>query len=98
MNGACNGIFFCPAPWGPGEESKGQISLNINYKDFYTKLFVCSHKLEIQTYQIGFLFYCLIHAPEVGFLGAGVPRRSKNSNKVMWHIKLTGMTSKTECK
>ena len=36
--------FFCPAPWGPGEGSKGQISFNFNYKvnfkDFYTKL-VC---------------------------------------------------------
>ena len=35
-------------PWGPGEGSKGQISLNFNYKvnfkDFYTKLCVCSDK------------------------------------------------------
>ena len=31
MNGAYIGIF-CPAPWGPGEESKGQISFNFNYK------------------------------------------------------------------
>ena len=30
MNGVCNGtFFFCPAPWGPGEGPKGQISLNI---------------------------------------------------------------------
>ena len=30
MNGACNGTFFFgPAPWGPGEGPKGQISLNI---------------------------------------------------------------------
>ena len=29
MNGACNGPFFGPALWGPGEEPKGQISLNI---------------------------------------------------------------------
>ena len=40
--------FFGPAPWGPGEGSKGQISFNFNYKvnlkDFYTKLCVCSHK------------------------------------------------------
>ena len=28
MNGAPNG-FFGPAPWGPGEGPKGQISLNI---------------------------------------------------------------------
>ena len=30
MNGACNGTFFSgPAPWGPGEGPKGQISLSI---------------------------------------------------------------------
>ena len=40
--------FFGPAPLGPGEGSKGQISFNsnykVNFKDFYTKLCVCSHK------------------------------------------------------
>ena len=40
--------FFGPAPWGPGKGSKGQISFNfnhkVNFKDFYTKLCVCSHK------------------------------------------------------
>ena len=39
--------FFLPAPWGPWEESKGQISFNfyykVNFKDFYTKLCVCTH-------------------------------------------------------
>ena len=30
MNGVCNGTFFFGhTPWGPGEGSKGQISLNI---------------------------------------------------------------------
>ena len=30
MNGACNSTFFFgPAPWGPGEVPRGQISLNI---------------------------------------------------------------------
>ena len=30
MNGVCNDtFFFVPAPWGPGEGPKGQISLNI---------------------------------------------------------------------
>ena len=33
MDGARNVIFFGPAPWDPGEGSKGQISLNFNYKD-----------------------------------------------------------------
>ena len=44
VNGARNDNFFGPAPWGPGEGSKGQISFNFNYKvifkDFYTKLCV----------------------------------------------------------
>ena len=32
MNRACNSTFFGPTPWGPGEGSKGQISLSFNYK------------------------------------------------------------------
>ena len=33
MNGARNiKIFFGPAPWGPREGPKGQISFNFNYK------------------------------------------------------------------
>ena len=33
MNGARNiKKCFGPAPWGPGEGSKGQISFNFNYK------------------------------------------------------------------
>ena len=41
-------IFFWLRPLGPWEGSKGQISFNFNYKvnfkDFYSKLCVCSHK------------------------------------------------------
>ena len=44
--GRATSIFFGPAPWGPGEWSKGQISFNFNYKvnfkDFYSKLCVYS--------------------------------------------------------
>ena len=44
MNGAC----VWHHPLGPGEGSKGQLSLNFNnkvsFKDFCTKLYVCSHK------------------------------------------------------
>ena len=40
--------FFGPTPWGHGEGTKGQISFNfnnkVNFKDFYTKLFVCTNK------------------------------------------------------
>ena len=48
MIGACNSIACCPDPWDPGDASKGKISLYFNYKvnfrDFYTKLCLCSHK------------------------------------------------------
>ena len=46
--GAQRKIFFGPRPWGPREGPKGQISFNFKYKvifkDFYSKLCVCSHK------------------------------------------------------
>ena len=55
--GRATSNIFCPAPWGPGEGPKGQISFNFNYKvnfkDFYTKLCVCSHKLKIQNISDG---------------------------------------------
>ena len=65
--------FFGPAPWGPGEGSKGQISFNFNYKvnfkDFIPN-FVCVLKNErYKTYQTGFSFCPLGHAPGVGTLG-----------------------------
>ena len=88
MNGACNvNPFFAPPP---GEGSKGQISFNFNFKvifkDFYTKLCVCSHKLKIQTYQTGFSFCRLGHAPGVVFWGDGGAQGVKKnycSNMVM---------------
>ena len=54
MNGASNGNFiFGPAPLGTGEGTRGQISINFNYKvnlkNLYTKLCVC-----YKTYQTGF--------------------------------------------
>ena len=52
MNGTCTGaIFGVPTPWGLGEGPKGQKSLNLNYivnfKGFWTKLCVSSHKWNI---------------------------------------------------
>ena len=74
--------FFGPAPWGPGEGSKGQISLNFNYKvnfkDFIPN-FVCVLTNEsYKTYQTGFSFCCLGHAPGVGLRGAGGAQGVKN--------------------
>ena len=54
-----------------------------------------------KTYHTGFLFCCLGHAPEKGLLGTGGAQGGgvKNiSNMVMWHIKSTGMTSRTDCR
>ena len=57
MNGVCNGTFFFgPAPWGPGEGPKGQISLNIikfqlqsQLQRFFNKtLCVFSHMKDIK--------------------------------------------------
>ena len=77
MNGACNvKLFFGPAPWGPGEGSKGQISFNFNYKvnfkDFYTKLCVCSHKLKIQNISDGIFILSPGSCPRGGTLGRWV--------------------------
>ena len=69
MNGTCTGtIFWVPTPWGLGRGPKGQISLNLNYKvnfkDFYNKLCVSSHKIKIYNISDGFLFGHLGHAQE----------------------------------
>ena len=54
MGRATSNLFLAPPP---GDGSKGQISFNFNYKvnfkDFYTKLCVCSHKWKIQNISDG---------------------------------------------
>ena len=68
-------IFILGSNWWPLGEVKGQTILNfgyhVNFKDFYTKFCVCSHKESYKTYQMGFLFCCLSHAPGVGLWGTG---------------------------
>ena len=92
--------FLAPPP---GEGSKGQISFNFNYKanfkDFYTKLCVSSHKWKIQNISDRIFIMFPGSCPRDGLWGVGVPRGSKkNLNMVMWHIKSTRITSRTECK
>ena len=76
-------------PWDHWEGSKGQISFNFNYKvnfkDFYTKLCVCSHKSKIQNILDGIFILSLGHAPGAGFGALGVSKGSKIhfSNMVM---------------
>ena len=74
MKGACNvKLFFGPAPWGPWEGSKGQISFNFNYKvnfkDFYTKLCVCTHKWKIQNRSDGIFILSPGSCPRGGTWG-----------------------------
>ena len=63
--------FFCHAPWGPGEGSKGQISFNFKYKvsfkDFIPNFVCVLANKRYKTYQMVFLFCCLGHA-----LGSGL--------------------------
>ena len=64
--------FFCPAPWGPWEVSKGQISLNItkSIPKILKPNFVCLLTNErYKTYQTEFSFGHLGHALGVGLLG-----------------------------
>ena len=72
--GRATANFFGPAPWGPGEGSKGLIIFNYNYKvyfkDFYTTLCVCSHKGKIQN--ISDRIFILLPGSWVGLWGAGV--------------------------
>ena len=72
MNGARNSNFsFCPAPWGPGEGSKGQISFNFNYKvnfkDFYTNLCVYSEMKDTKYIRRDFHS---VACPRIGTWGA----------------------------
>ena len=88
MNGARNvKYFFGPAPWGPGEGSKGQISFNfnckVNFKDFIPN-FVCVLTNErYKTYQTRFLFCRLGHALGVGLGGTKGPK----SNSVLLFVR-----------
>ena len=70
--------FFCPAPWGSWEGSKGQISFNFNYKvnfkDFCTNLCVCSHKWKIQNIRWDFNSVTWVMPWGSDFVALGVPR------------------------
>ena len=74
----------------------------VNFKDFYTKLSVYTQQMK-DTKHIRRDFHSVAWVMPQGldFGALGVPRGSNNyffSNMVMWHIKSTGMTSRTECK
>ena len=106
MNGACNvKLFFAPPPGALGRGQKVKyhlISITKSIAKIFIPNFVCDLTNErYKIYQTGFLFCPLGHAPGVGLWGAGGAPGVKIfffSNTVMWYIKSTGMTSRTECK
>ena len=89
-----------------GVRSKGQISVisvTISISKIFIPNLICVLTNErYKTYhQTEFLFCRLSHAPEAGLRGAGDAQGINNlffSDVVMWHIKSTGMTRRTECK
>ena len=105
MNGVCNVKHFLAPP--PGALGRGQkvkyhiISITKSISKIFIPNFVCVLTNErYKTYKMEFSFCPLGHAPGEGLWGAaGAQGVKKNlfSNMVMWHIKSTGMTSRTEC-
>ena len=82
MNGACNGKFFWPAPWGSGEGSTGQKSFNFNYKvnfkDFlYQTLCVFSQMNDTKHIRRNFLSVAWVMHQGWDFGALGVPKWSK---------------------
>ena len=79
MNGACNvKLFFVPPPGALGRGQKVKyhlISITKSISKIFIPNFVCILANErYKTYQTGFSFCPLGHAPGVGLWGAGVPR------------------------
>ena len=105
MGRATLNFFLAPSP---GALERGQkvkyhlISITKSISKIFIPNFVCVHTNErYKTYQTGFSFCSLGHAPGVGLWGAGGAQGVKKnffSNMVMWYIKSTGMMSRTECK
>ena len=72
--GRATAIFFLPPPPPPpppGEGSIGQILFNykVNFKDFYTKLCVCSNKWKIQNISDAIFILSPGSCPRAGILG-----------------------------
>ena len=101
MNGACNVKLFFASPPGAllRRGQKDKYHLISNTKSI-SKIFILNFvgvltNERYKTYQMGFSFCRLGYAP-----GVGVPTGVNIffANMVMWHIKSTGMTTRTECK
>ena len=105
MGRATSNFFLAPPPGALGRGQKVKyhlISITKSISKIFIPNFVCVLTNErYKTYQTGFSFCTLGHAPGVGLWDAGGAQGVKKeffSNMVMWYIKSTGMTSRTECK
>ena len=82
MNGACNSKMFLassPGALGRGQKVKYLISITKSILKIFIPNFVCVLTNErYKTYQMGFLFCRLGHAPGVGLRGAGGAQGVKN--------------------
>ena len=78
----CATAIFLPAPWSLGGGSKGQISFNVNckfnFKDFYTKLCVCSLKKDTKHIRWDFHSVAWVMLQGWDFGALGVPRGGQN--------------------
>ena len=99
--GRATSNFFLTLP--PGALGRGQkvkyhlVSITKSISKIFIPNCVCVLTNErYKTYQTGLSFCPLGHTPGVDFGALGCPEGQKNSNMVMWYIKSTGMTSKTE--
>ena len=97
-------FFLAPPPGALGRDQKVKYLISFTKsisKIFITKLYVCSLKWKIQNLSDGIFILSPGSCPRGVTLGAGGAQVVKNllfSNMVMWHVKSTGMTSRTECK
>ena len=97
---------FGPVPWGPGEGAKRSNIIYFQLQSQFQRFLyqtVCVFSQIIDTKHIKRDLHHVAWVMPQGwdfgaFSAQGGGGGQKNSNMVMWHIKSTGMTSKTECK
>ena len=104
MNGACNGNFFFAQP--PGALGRGQkvkyhlISITKSISKIFIPncVFVFSQMKDTKYIRRDFhsVTWVMPQGWDLGHWGAQGVKKLFFSNMVMWHIKSTGMTSRTE--
>ena len=66
------------------------MNYKVNFKDFLYQIVCVFPQIKDITYQTGFSFFSLDHAPGVGLGDAQGSQKSNFPNIVMWHIKVKG--------